>query len=80
MLSENYISGTNVHVVIDVVSVMAAYAAITLTTSILVLEQTEFIGGDKHMTTHRVLLGNEYTYKWNTVSILKTIFDFTVTS
>jgi hypothetical protein len=40
-----------VHVVIDVVSVMAAYAAITLTTSILVLEQTKFIGGDKHMIT-----------------------------
>ena len=36
VLSENYISGTNVRVVIDVVSVMAEYAAITLTTSILV--------------------------------------------
>ena len=36
MLSYNYISGTNVLVVTDVVSVMAAYAAITLTTSILV--------------------------------------------
>ena len=32
VLSKNYVSGTN----IDVVSVMAAYAAITLTTSILV--------------------------------------------
>ena len=36
VLGQNYISGTNVRVVIDVVSVMAAYAAITLTTSILV--------------------------------------------
>jgi len=31
-LRKNYISGTNVRVVIDVVSVMAAYATITLTT------------------------------------------------
>ena len=36
MLSKNYISGTNVRVVIDIVSVMAAYAAITLKSSILV--------------------------------------------
>ena len=34
MLSYNYVSGTNVRDVIDVVSVMAAYAAITLTSSI----------------------------------------------
>jgi len=31
------------------------------------LDQTKFIGGEKHMTTHRILLGKEYTYKWNTV-------------
>ena len=31
MLSYNYVSGTNVRDVIDVVSVMATYAAITLT-------------------------------------------------
>ena len=31
------------------------------------LDQTGFIGGDKHTTTHRILLGKECTYKWNTV-------------
>jgi len=36
VLSYNYISGTNVHVVIDVVGVMAGYATIILTTSITI--------------------------------------------
>jgi hypothetical protein len=30
------------------------------------LDQTEFIGRDKHMTTHRIILGKEYAYEWNT--------------
>ena len=36
MLSQNYISGSTIHVVIDVSSVMATYAAMTLETSVVV--------------------------------------------